>query len=271
MTGIIVTCRITTWCLVALWVPLSFLFVDFFFDGWNEKISCFREIFFFFCVVGKRASETVVILQIAYKDDTMSKNTSLRGVFIFYELSLVAWRPTWFCATVHLSIKWKYENLWINLGEPSPNNHRTCWYDWCISELLPTKGIATEKYCSKICASFAHGRLKTVSIECDSWIEKKTVGSWSGLFFRSSSLGTKADDTEFTYVEEVKVKTTEALKDITSQELQHCLEKRKMFLDRCIASNGESFEGDKSVNTYNFVNKMILKNSRVGVTRLYNI
>jgi len=39
-------------------------------------------------------------------------------------------------------------------------------------------------------------------------------------------------------------KTTEALKGITLQEFQDCFEKWKIRLGRCIASNGQYFEGD---------------------------
>jgi len=45
-------------------------------------------------------------------------------------------------------------------------------------------------------------------------------------------------------MEEAKKNTTEALKDITLQELQECFEKRKTRLDRRIASNWQYFEGD---------------------------
>jgi hypothetical protein len=48
----------------------------------------------------------------------------------------------------------------------------------------------------------------------------------------------------FADVEEVKKKTTEALKGITLKEFQDCFEKWKTRLDRCIASNGQYFEGD---------------------------
>ena len=39
-------------------------------------------------------------------------------------------------------------------------------------------------------------------------------------------------------------KTTEELKGIILQEFQDCFEKWKTRLDRCIASNGQYFEGD---------------------------
>ena len=39
-------------------------------------------------------------------------------------------------------------------------------------------------------------------------------------------------------------KKTEALKGITLTEFQDCFEKRKTRSDRCIASNGQYFEGD---------------------------
>lgn len=52
----------------------------------------------------------------------------------------------------------------------------------------------------------------------------------------------------FADVEEVKKKTTESLKAITSQEFQNSFQQWKTRLDKCIASNGEYFEGDKTIN-----------------------
>jgi hypothetical protein len=48
----------------------------------------------------------------------------------------------------------------------------------------------------------------------------------------------------FQNVEEVRVKTTEALKAITLQEFQNCFEQWKKRWDKCIASQGEYFEGN---------------------------
>jgi hypothetical protein len=48
----------------------------------------------------------------------------------------------------------------------------------------------------------------------------------------------------FADVEDVKKKTTEALKGFTSDELTKCVEQWKKCLDKCIRSNGEYFEGD---------------------------
>jgi len=48
----------------------------------------------------------------------------------------------------------------------------------------------------------------------------------------------------FQNVEEVREKTTEALKAITLQEFQNCFEQWKKWWDKCIASQGEYFEGD---------------------------
>ena len=43
--------------------------------------------------------------------------------------------------------------------------------------------------------------------------------------------------------EEVKQKTAEALKGVKINEFKNCFEQWKKRLDRCIASNGEYFEG----------------------------
>ena len=48
----------------------------------------------------------------------------------------------------------------------------------------------------------------------------------------------------FAHVEEVKQKMAEALKGIKINEFKNCFEQRKKCLHRCIASNGEYFEGD---------------------------
>ena len=48
----------------------------------------------------------------------------------------------------------------------------------------------------------------------------------------------------FADVEEVKQKMAEALKCIKIDGFKNCLEQWEKHLDRCIASNGECFEGD---------------------------
>ena len=48
----------------------------------------------------------------------------------------------------------------------------------------------------------------------------------------------------FVDMEEVKKKMAETLKGIILQKFQDCFEKWKTHLDRCIASNGQYFEGD---------------------------
>ena len=48
----------------------------------------------------------------------------------------------------------------------------------------------------------------------------------------------------FAHVEEGKPKMAEALKDIKIDEFKNCFEQWKKCLNRCIASNGEYFEGD---------------------------
>ena len=45
-------------------------------------------------------------------------------------------------------------------------------------------------------------------------------------------------------MEEVKQKMAEALKDMKIDKFKNCFEQWKQCLDRCIASNGEYFEGD---------------------------
>ena len=45
-------------------------------------------------------------------------------------------------------------------------------------------------------------------------------------------------------VEEVRGKTTEALKAITLQEFQNCFEQWKKRWDKCIDSQGDYFDGD---------------------------
>ena len=52
----------------------------------------------------------------------------------------------------------------------------------------------------------------------------------------------------FADMEEVKQKMAEELKGIKIDKFKNCFEQWKSCLDRCIASNGESFEGDWSWN-----------------------
>jgi hypothetical protein len=48
----------------------------------------------------------------------------------------------------------------------------------------------------------------------------------------------------FTTVEEVKTASQEALNNIKLQQFQRCFTQWDERLDKCIASNGEYFEGD---------------------------
>jgi len=48
----------------------------------------------------------------------------------------------------------------------------------------------------------------------------------------------------FTTVEEVKTTSQEALHNIKLQQFQRCFTQWEKRLDKCIASNGEYFEGD---------------------------
>ena len=48
----------------------------------------------------------------------------------------------------------------------------------------------------------------------------------------------------FCWCEEVKQKPAEAVKGIKIDEFKNCFLQWKKCLDRCIASNGEYFEGD---------------------------
>ena len=52
----------------------------------------------------------------------------------------------------------------------------------------------------------------------------------------------------FADVEEMKPKMTEALKGIKMDEFKNYFEQWKKCLNRHIASNGEYFEGDRSLN-----------------------
>jgi len=54
----------------------------------------------------------------------------------------------------------------------------------------------------------------------------------------------------FQNVEEVREKTTEALKAITLQEFQNCFEQWKKRWDKCIDSQGEYFEGDYTLKMF---------------------
>ena len=45
-------------------------------------------------------------------------------------------------------------------------------------------------------------------------------------------------------VKDMKHKTAEALQGIRIDEFRNCFEQWKKSLNRCIASNGENFEGD---------------------------
>jgi hypothetical protein len=104
-------------------------------------------------------------------------------------------------------------------------------------EILPTdfeRGIANEKSCSKIRASRALCA-SAQSLECETIFDQKRhdPASPPAIFTRSRSVGLlfippkekSPQRKTFADVEEVKIKTAEALKRITLQEFQDCFEK----------------------------------------------
>ena len=70
----------------------------------------------------------------------------------------------------------------------------------------------------------------------------------SGDFFLFPQMKKVLKGKHFANVEEVKQKTAEALKYIKIGKLKNYCEQWEKCLHRCIASNGEYFEGDRSVN-----------------------
>jgi len=236
----------------------SRLFVDFC-DGWKVGTTCGYEILFSVRENGRGNSCNAWN---SLRGSCTGENTSLRVVFLLQEWWIVTCRPTLLRATLDLPNGWKHrDNLWTDLGRPSQNKWRSCWFVWCVLQFLPTDfelGIANENSCSKIRASRAHGWSKAVLSGCVPWIER-TLGNRPWPFFeghyswRKLVLSLRPRDVlrgkRFADVEEVKKKTTEALKGITLKEFQDCFKKLKTRLDRCIASNGQYFEGDWICNT----------------------
>lgn len=67
---------------------------------------------------------------------------------------------------------------------------------------------------------------------CDFYLFPKVKSSLKGTHFQS--------------VEQVKAKTADLLKRLTTDELQHCFEQWKTRMQRCIDRQGEYVEGDRS-------------------------
>ena len=63
-------------------------------------------------------------------------------------------------------------------------------------------------------------------------------------FFVSPDEKAQNDGTVLPVLEEAKQKAAEVLKGSEINEFRSCFEQWKKHLDRCIASNGECFEGD---------------------------
>jgi len=70
------------------------------------------------------------------------------------------------------------------------------------------------------------------------------------IFFLFPRMKRNLKGKRFQNVEEVREKTTEALKAITLQEFQNCFEQWKKRWDKCIDSQGEYFEGDYTLKMF---------------------
>lgn len=65
-------------------------------------------------------------------------------------------------------------------------------------------------------------------------------------FYLFPKLKTALKGTRFHTLEEVKTKTADQLKGLTSDDLQHCFEQWKIRMQRCVDKGGEYIEGDHS-------------------------
>jgi hypothetical protein len=113
-----------------------------------------------------------------------------------------------------------------------------------LSEDLQMKRVAT-KFVPRASAQ---------SLECQKFLTKNGITQLLHSpyspdlapydFFLFPRINKVLKQKRFADVEEVKEKTTGAIKGITLEEFQDCFETWKTRLDRCIASNGQYFEGD---------------------------
>ena len=126
-------------------------------------------------------------------------------------------------------------------------------------ELMSTnfnRRTSHETSCCEICSSLALGgsASRPHSIECVAVSHEKRddngsappllPGPGTQHFFLFPRMKRDLKGKRSQNVEEVREKTTEALKAITLQEFQNCFEQWKKRWDKCIASQGEYFEGD---------------------------
>lgn len=87
---------------------------------------------------------------------------------------------------VHTPERWHREHPAVQAahGITGHSKWQTCWFIWCVLELLPTSFkwvIVIEMRYSKICVLLVHGRSKVMN-ECVSQTVR-TVGSWSRSFY----------------------------------------------------------------------------------------
>ena len=246
--------RVKSWChVVNFFLSASRLFVDFC-DGWKVGTRFGCEVLFSVKENGRGNSCNAWN---NLQGSCTGENTSLRVVFPLQEWWIVTCRPTPLRATLDLPNGWKHcENSWTDLGRPSQNNWRSCWFVWCVLEFLPTdlsEELQSGEWWLHHDNAPAHKALSVKQFLTKNSMTQLLCPPYSpGLtpcgFFLFPRMKKVLKGKRFADVEEVKKKTT-ALKGITFQEFQDCFEKWKTCLDRCIVSNGQYFEGEWICNT----------------------
>ena len=136
------------------------------------------------------------------------------------------------------------DNVWS-----SSNDRRVGSIDWSFVELMSTNfngRTSHETRCCEIRSSLALGGsdwMCAVKWKIN-WKLIQTFCPKSSHFFLFPRMKRDLKGKRFQNVEEMRVKTTEALKTITLQEFQNCFEQWKKRWDKCIDSQGEYFDGD---------------------------
>ena len=209
-----------------------------------EKLEQRAAVKFCF-LIGKTAGETVIMLETAYKEAAMGRTQVYELVFPLQEWWIFTCRPTSLRATLGLPNGWKHrENSWTDLGRPSQNNWRYCWFVCCVLDCSCQRILSEELQSGECWLHHDNAPAHKALIVKQFWTKNSMTQllhpSYSPYlapcdFFLFPRMKKVLKGKRFADVEEV---TTEALKGITLQEFQNCFEKWKTCLDGCIASNG---------------------------------
>ncbi|KOC69241.1 Putative uncharacterized protein FLJ37770 [Habropoda laboriosa] len=198
-----------------------------------------------FCfLLGKSGTETLEILETAYKDDAMGKTQVWFSRFKNGEMSIDdkprSGRPS--TARTHENVEKIREIIEKDRRRTIEEIVELLGVTLSSVQRILTEDLGMKRVAAKFAPRLLTAEQKQGRVEACCALKEKSQNDQNFFLFHRMKRDMKGK--HFADVAEVKKKTTEALSSITKDEFKQCFEKWNKRLDKCFSASGGYFERD---------------------------